>query len=140
MNRFKIQNLSLWIMLIISFGIFSNSAFSKMIYANVSNHTAMVMSSKSHLRRVQGVILSITDDSILIFDRYTNSKQNYIINNETKLYNHRLYRIAQSPNGRKKIIEIRKLSNLLRKGYLVILEIIPGSNIVKSIEIVKRPQ
>ncbi len=41
MNRFKIQNLSLCIMLIISFGIFSHSAFSKTIYANVSEYTAM---------------------------------------------------------------------------------------------------
>ena len=121
-NRFRILLIMIAVLIAAGIGIISpDSALSKMIHANVSNRTAMelamVMSSKSHLRIVRGIVLRITDDSIFIFDRDTNSKQNYIINNETK-----------------------KLPNLLRKGYLVILEIIPGSNIVRSIKIVERPQ
>ena len=121
-NGFRILLIMIAVLIAAGIGIISpDSALSKMIHANVSNRTAMelamVMSSKSHLRIVRGIVLRITDDSIFIFDRDTNSKQNYIINNETK-----------------------KLPNLLRKGYLVILEIIPGSNIVRSIKIVERPQ
>ena len=144
-NRFRILLIITGFLMAAGIGIFSpDSAFSKTIYANVSNHVAMelamTLSGKSHLRTVQGIVLSITDDSIFIFDRDTNSKQNYIINNETKLYNHRLYRIAQLPNGREKIIEAKRLPDLLRKGYLVILKILPGSNIVRSIKIVEKPQ
>ena len=122
-NRFRILAMMVAVLMAAGIGIISpDSALSKMIHADVSNRTTielamMVMSSKSHLRIVRGIVLRITDDSIFIFDRDTNSKQNYIMNNKTK-----------------------KLPNLLRKGYFVTLEIIPGSNIVRSIKIVERPQ
>ncbi len=144
MNRFKIQNLSLCIMLIIGFGIFSHSAFSKTIYANTSEYTAMepaiAVSYAVHSKEVRGIISSISSNGITIFNNATRSDENYILNNKTELEDKNLSRIKLSPAKENSQVEKENLPNLLRKGYLVILEMIPGSNVVRTIKLMEIPQ
>ena len=144
-NGFRILLIMIAVLIAAGIGIISpDSAFSKMIHANVSNHTAMepviAVFYEVHSGKVQGTILSISSSSISIFNSATRSDENYILNSKTKLENKNLSEIGLSPAGENRMTEQENLPNLLRKGYMVILDIFPNSNIVKSIKIMERPQ